>query len=169
MKGMPSAKATIRPFPAPGVSYRKRRQELMKGILAEEFMDFCRSHPELTEEQALSAFVEAVKDEHPALHHEMVSHGSKNTELAGSRERAQRREVERYLGFPISEGLKQRFEDWLNEHPSISEEDAAAHLLQRGLEHDRGEEPANALTGSARGSSACRARMARLRSLLARS
>ena len=73
MTGRPSSKASIRPFPAPGVSYRRRRRDLVKGILAEEFMDFCRSHPELTEEQALSAFVEAVKDQHPALHEEMVS------------------------------------------------------------------------------------------------
>lgn len=169
MKGVPTAKATIRPFPAPGVSYRRRRQELMKGILAEEFMVFFRSHPELTEEQALSAFVDAVKDRHPALHEEMVSHGSK--------ESAPRREVELYIGFPIPEHVRQAFEKWLDAHPSISEEDGAAFLLAKGLEVEPDDHPSEEVQESAppralpvrRSRTRCHSRMARLRLLLARS
>lgn len=161
-------KATLRPFPAPGVSYRRRRQELVKGILAEEFREFCRSHPELTEEQALSAFVEAVKDQPPALHEEMVSHGSSDAVLDDCNRRAPHRHVELYVAFPIGEHVRRSFERWLESHPSISEEDAAAHLLERGLEAEHADAK-RSRQRAVRRSTGCQWRMAKLRSLLAQS
>ncbi len=47
------------------------------------------------------------------------------------------RHVERYLGFPLTEDLRQKFEDYLNEHTKISEEDAGQFLLDQGLFRDR--------------------------------
>ncbi len=46
------------------------------------------------------------------------------------------RHVELYLGFPISEGLRQKFEEYLDEHPTVSEETAGAFLLYQGLYRD---------------------------------
>lgn len=156
--------ATVRPFPAPGVSYRRRRQELVKGILAEEFRDFCRSHPELTEEQALSTFLEVVKDHHPALHEEMVSHGSGEAVRDDCNRKTPHRHVELYVAFPISEQVRRAFERWLDSHPSISEEDAAAHLLELGLKAEHA--ASNLLSDdTVRRSTACQWRMAKLRAL----
>lgn len=43
------------------------------------------------------------------------------------------RHVERYVGTPISEELRQQFEDFLNSHPDIDEENALTEILRLGL------------------------------------
>jgi len=161
--------AAVRPFPAPGVSYRRRRQELVRSILAEEFREFCRSHPDLTDEQALSAFLDAVKDQHPALNEEMVSHGFSDARLDDCNGKVPHRHVELYIAFPISEHARKAFERWLEAHPSISEEDAAALLLERGLQVEQSTTEETLRHGGFRRSTGCRSRMAKLRALLAHS
>lgn len=61
------------------------------------------------------------------------------TEVAARTRSASREgsQVELYLGFPISEELRQKFQDYLDAHPKIAEEDAAAFLLDQGLFRDR--------------------------------
>ena len=44
------------------------------------------------------------------------------------------RHIERYLATPISERLRQRFEDYLDAHPGMDEEEALTTLLQRAFD-----------------------------------
>jgi hypothetical protein len=66
-----------------------------------------------------------------------ATHHATKVALKVERERspvpAPHRHVEKYVGFPISEGLRQKFEDYLDEHESVSEEDALVFLLDQGL------------------------------------
>ena len=63
---------------------------------------------------------------------------SRSTRDGASKSRAPspHRHVELYLGFPINERLRQKFEDYLDEHPTVSEEEAGAFLLYQGLYRD---------------------------------
>jgi hypothetical protein len=50
--------------------------------------------------------------------------------------------MESYVASPISEKLRHLFEDYLNDHPGMTEEDALVTLVQLGLTHLDAEGPA---------------------------
>jgi len=52
------------------------------------------------------------------------------------------RHMESYVASPISEKLRHLFEDYLNDHPGMTEEDALVTLVQLGLTHLDAEGPA---------------------------
>jgi hypothetical protein len=147
------------PFPAPSVRYKQRRQRLQEGSLALRFKDFVRLHPELSEDEALRAFLE-----------EVTRPKGGGMVAEDRRKLGQDRQVELYLGFPISENVRRSFEGWLTAHPTVSEEDAAAYLLERGLEAEQetGNEGGELIIDdrSTPRSTGRRSRMARLRALL---
>lgn len=97
------AKYATRPYPAPSVMFQRRRERLEGGA------------------------------DHAADANSARSTISSDRNEPHEREPAPHRHAERYLATPVSEHLRQRFEDFLNSHPDLSEEEALTILLQRAL------------------------------------
>lgn len=67
---------------------------------------------------------------------EAMRDDASSSEMTTLAKRMQHREVENYIGVPLEERLRRKLEAFLRDHPDgISEEDAAAMLLDLGLRH----------------------------------
>ncbi len=147
--------------------------------LLRQFMD---AHPDLDRDAALVALREELlvpraapanpADEFEKLRKQKAELISRTAaEVVQDWKPTPHRHVELYLGFPINEPVRQMFEDWLGDHPEISEEDAAAHLLTLGLVNFRQNEAElelrrrTDLTDSSRATSRSHRRIAKLRAI----
>ncbi len=128
---LPDSTASARPFPAPSVSFKKRKEkqesEAALGELREHLDEFLRTHPELNEKTVWSALLELglrrakEKPDQPT-----------RTQMEAER-RTVASHAENYIGLAVDPLQQQAINEFLHAHPHLEEEDAVSILLDLGL------------------------------------
>jgi hypothetical protein len=128
---LPDSTAAVRPFPAPSVSFKKRREKQevagALGELREHLDEFLRTHPELDEKTVWSALLD-LGLQRAKKAPDQVS----RTEVVVGR-RAVASYAENYIGMAVDPLQQQAINEFLQAHPHLQEEDAISILLDLGL------------------------------------
>lgn len=99
----------IRPFPAPGVLYRRRQRALQEAVNEQQ------NQHEPDPAEVFNDLQPAEDEDVHAMPH---------------------RHVEQYLWVLLPEEMRQSFEDFLDAHPGVDENDALRLLLARALDQE---------------------------------